>query len=437
MTTTTTTTKLLQRRKLFSLPSRFGWFVWVCFPPLSCWLVFYFSSVSFFFLCQQHKSYHVSLDQVIGYAPKFIVETYANLQLLCAKRQWNGTWLFLFFFFSVVKDQATKEKTLQNMSSMSSAQIVSASSLHNNKTGLSGLGLPAPVSYPPPVVIHIIIPFMCFCDLFSQTLSYRGGPNIDFLMTPFLFLCFVFSFWPNIFVIAVLAAWSPTWTLSRVRFVIHSVALAIVCSFCAVCFLFYFSVSSRSHNHITQLAPVLLRITNQQRRMVGQVHPPPGAAGRLKWPASWRLHRQHPTTTHLRLHRRPQWRRWPRRPVSPLQLHPRHGKDGPSPPTSCGWSSSRPSSSSNAIPIRYVRCRNAIFSTDTPKQRISNISFGSDCHFSSFLSSPRRNFCVFYLDSISAWMHFLNFLSHFFFLNSTTNICLCKLEAPPVTRTPC
>jgi hypothetical protein len=33
-------------------------------------------------------------------------------------------------------------------------------------------------------------------------------------------------------------------------------------------------------------------------------------------------------------------------------------------------------------------------------------------------------------------MHFLNFLSHFF-LNSTTNICLCKLEAPPVTRTPC
>lgn len=140
--------------------------------------------------------------------------------------------------FSVVKDQATKEKTLQNMSSMSSAQIVSASSLHNNKTGLSGLGLPAPVSYPPPVV-HIIIPSMCFCELFSPP-SYRGGPNIDILMTPLLFLCFVFSYWPNIFVIAVLAAWSPTWTLSRVRFVIHSVALAIVCSFLAVCFVFIF-----------------------------------------------------------------------------------------------------------------------------------------------------------------------------------------------------
>nr|CAH0111450.1 unnamed protein product [Daphnia galeata] len=56
----------------------------------------------------------------------------------------------LRLYGSVAQDQATKEKTLQNMSSMSSAQIVSASSLHNNKTGLSGLGLPAPVSYPPP-----------------------------------------------------------------------------------------------------------------------------------------------------------------------------------------------------------------------------------------------------------------------------------------------
>lgn len=60
------------------------------------------------------------------------------------------------FCLGLFQDQATKEKALQNMSSMSSAQIVSASSLHNNKTSLSGLGLPAPVSYPPPVwfIIH-------------------------------------------------------------------------------------------------------------------------------------------------------------------------------------------------------------------------------------------------------------------------------------------
>ena len=54
------------------------------------------------------------------------------------------------------QDQSAKEKALQSMSSMSSAQIVSASTLHN-KTSLSGLGLPAPVSYPPPVIIFIII----------------------------------------------------------------------------------------------------------------------------------------------------------------------------------------------------------------------------------------------------------------------------------------
>jgi hypothetical protein len=51
----------------------------------------------------------------------------------------------------LLQDQAAKEKALQTMSSMSSAQIVSATALHN-KTGLSGLGLPAPVSYPPPVL---------------------------------------------------------------------------------------------------------------------------------------------------------------------------------------------------------------------------------------------------------------------------------------------
>jgi hypothetical protein len=65
---------------------------------------------------------------------------------------------------------------------------------------------------------------------------------------------------------------------------------------------FLFVVSSRSHNHITQLAPVLLRIINREtaRRMVGQVHPP-GAVEELEiWPDSWRLP-LHPT--HLRLHR--------------------------------------------------------------------------------------------------------------------------------------
>ena len=53
------------------------------------------------------------------------------------------------------QDQSTvKEKALHasmsSMTSMSSSQIVSASALHN-KTSLQGLGLPAPVSYPPPV----------------------------------------------------------------------------------------------------------------------------------------------------------------------------------------------------------------------------------------------------------------------------------------------
>jgi len=55
----------------------------------------------------------------------------------------------LRLYGSVSQDQSAKEKALQSMSSMSSAQIVSASTLHN-KTSLSGLGLPAPVSYPPP-----------------------------------------------------------------------------------------------------------------------------------------------------------------------------------------------------------------------------------------------------------------------------------------------
>ena len=44
-----------------------------------------------------------------------------------------------------VQDQATKEKALQTMSSMSSAQIVSATAMHQK--GSLGLGHPA-VSYP-------------------------------------------------------------------------------------------------------------------------------------------------------------------------------------------------------------------------------------------------------------------------------------------------
>nr|BAL41704.1 scalloped [Thermobia domestica] len=47
-------------------------------------------------------------------------------------------------------DQAAKEKALQTMSSMSSAQIVSATALHNKAAaaGLASLGIASPVSYP-------------------------------------------------------------------------------------------------------------------------------------------------------------------------------------------------------------------------------------------------------------------------------------------------
>ncbi|XP_071452622.1 transcriptional enhancer factor TEF-1 isoform X2 [Hetaerina americana] len=47
-------------------------------------------------------------------------------------------------------DQAAKEKALQTMSSMSSAQIVSATAMHNKAAaaGLATLGLTSPVSYP-------------------------------------------------------------------------------------------------------------------------------------------------------------------------------------------------------------------------------------------------------------------------------------------------
>ncbi|KAG8234755.1 hypothetical protein J437_LFUL015463 [Ladona fulva] len=48
------------------------------------------------------------------------------------------------------QDQAAKEKALQTMSSMSSAQIVSATAMHNKAAaaGLATLGLTSPVSYP-------------------------------------------------------------------------------------------------------------------------------------------------------------------------------------------------------------------------------------------------------------------------------------------------
>lgn len=49
-------------------------------------------------------------------------------------------------------DHAAKEKALQTMSSMSSAQIVSATAIHNKAAaaGLASLGLGSPVSYPAP-----------------------------------------------------------------------------------------------------------------------------------------------------------------------------------------------------------------------------------------------------------------------------------------------
>ena len=97
------------------------------------------------------------------------------------------------------QDQATKEKALQNMSSMSSAQIVSTSNIHgNNKgSGLSGLGLPAPVSYPPPVCFLFLYFFFAFY-FFAPFLSDRECKYLS-----------VLSF-------TVLATWPSTWTLSRV-----------------------------------------------------------------------------------------------------------------------------------------------------------------------------------------------------------------------------
>ncbi|PSN54696.1 Transcriptional enhancer factor TEF-1 [Blattella germanica] len=56
----------------------------------------------------------------------------------------------LFLWSSPTQDHAAKEKALQTMSSMSSAQIVSATAIHNKAAaaGLASLGLASPVSYP-------------------------------------------------------------------------------------------------------------------------------------------------------------------------------------------------------------------------------------------------------------------------------------------------
>lgn len=64
--------------------------------------------------------------------------------------KWNENWFTFSFIHRLdvihfpLQDAATKEKALQTMSSMSSAQIVSASVMHNK----ASLGLPPPpVSY--------------------------------------------------------------------------------------------------------------------------------------------------------------------------------------------------------------------------------------------------------------------------------------------------
>ena len=57
-----------------------------------------------------------------------------------------GVILLHAWHFLLTQDSATKEKALHTMSSMSSAQIVSATAIHNKP-----LGLPPPaVSYPSP-----------------------------------------------------------------------------------------------------------------------------------------------------------------------------------------------------------------------------------------------------------------------------------------------
>ena len=56
----------------------------------------------------------------------------------------------VYILQSPTQDHAAKEKALQTMSSMSSAQIVSATAIHNKAAaaGLASLGLTSPVSYP-------------------------------------------------------------------------------------------------------------------------------------------------------------------------------------------------------------------------------------------------------------------------------------------------
>lgn len=81
----------------------------------------------------------------------------------------------------VPQDHAAKEKALQTMSSMSSAQIVSATAIHNKAAaaGLASLGLASPVSYPgavsstpPPLSANHHYPCFKLSHLLSRILFY-------------------------------------------------------------------------------------------------------------------------------------------------------------------------------------------------------------------------------------------------------------------------
>lgn len=62
--------------------------------------------------------------------------------------------MWFLFLQSPTQDHAAKEKAIQTMSSMSSAQIVSATAIHNKAAaaGLASLGLTSPVTYPTAVI---------------------------------------------------------------------------------------------------------------------------------------------------------------------------------------------------------------------------------------------------------------------------------------------
>lgn len=91
------------------------------------------------------------------------------------------------FLVMVCQDHVAKEKALQTMSSMSSAQIVSATAMHSKSAGL-GLGLTPPVSYPGAVSCLPHPPAKLSLFLILHTYSAYQPPS------PFLsiswFLCF-------------------------------------------------------------------------------------------------------------------------------------------------------------------------------------------------------------------------------------------------------